>query len=135
MPQGSNTVLCIEDEPGVVELIRLILERRGLQVVGAGSGPEGLEAIRNLHPRLVLLDLMLPGMDGWEVYRRMKADATMKNIPVIVVTAKAANIDEMLARYIAKVDDYVKKPFALQELVEKVDRVLGPPGQQAGGTA
>ncbi len=135
MPQDSKTVLCIEDEPGVIELIRLILERRGLNVVGAESGPDGLSAIRKLHPRLVLLDLMLPGMDGWEVYRRMKADAAMKNIPVIVVTAKAANIDEMLARYIAKVDDYIKKPFALQELVEKVDRVLGTPSQQPSAPA
>ncbi len=134
MPQDSQTVLCIEDEPGVIELIRLILERRGLQVVGAASGPEGLSAVRQLRPKLVLLDLMLPGMDGWEVYRRMKADEATKNIPVIVVTAKAANIDEMLARYIAKVDDYIKKPFALQELVEKVDRVLGAaPPQSSGG--
>ncbi len=130
MPQDSKTVLCIEDEPGVIELIRLILERRGLQVVGAESGPEGLSAIQHLRPTLVLLDLMLPGMDGWEVYRRMKADEMMKKIPVIVVTAKAANIDEMLARHIAKVDDYVKKPFALQELVEKVDRVLNRASEQ-----
>jgi two-component system, OmpR family, response regulator VicR len=124
MSEDSKTVVCIEDEPGVIELIRLILERRGLEVVGAENGPEGLAAIRQSHPMLVLLDLMLPGMDGWEVYRRMKADEAMKNIPVIVVTAKAEGIDEVLAKHIAKVDDYIKKPFSLQELWQSIDRVM-----------
>ena len=123
MAQQSNTVVCIEDEPGVIELIRLILERRGLTVVGAESGEAGLEAIRQSRPALVLLDLMLPGMDGWEIYRRMKADQAMKSIPVIIVTAKAEGIDEVLAKQVAKVDDYIKKPFSLQELLQSVERV------------
>lgn len=124
MPQDSKTVVCIEDETGVLELIRLILTRRELEIVGAESGAEGLALIRQLRPALVLLDLMLPGMDGWEVYRRMKADETMKNIPVIVVTAKAAGVDEVLAKQIAKVDEYIKKPFSIEELTQSVDRVL-----------
>src|SRR5512136_2162731 len=124
MSEDSKTVVCIEDEAGVIELIRLILERRGLEVVGAENGPDGLAAIRQHNPMLVLLDLMLPGMDGWEVYRRMKADDEMKSIPVIVVTAKAEGIDEVLAKHIAKVDDYIKKPFSLQELWQSIDRVM-----------
>jgi len=124
MSSKPDTVVCIEDEPGVIELIRLILERRGLKVVGAGSGVQGLEVVRQVRPSLVLLDLMMPGMDGWEVYRRMKADAIMKTIPVIIVTAKAEGIDEVLAKHIAKVDDYIKKPFSLQELLQSIDRVL-----------
>jgi CheY-like chemotaxis protein len=125
MSSEPRTVVCIEDEPGVIELIRLILERRGLKVVGAGGGVEGLQVIRQVKPSLVLLDLMMPGMDGWEVYRRMKADAMMKTIPVIIVTAKAEGIDEVLAKHIAKVDDYIKKPFSLQELLQAIERVLG----------
>jgi len=124
MSEDSKIVVCIEDEAGVIELIRLILERRGLEVVGAENGPDGLVAIRQSNPMLVLLDLMLPGMDGWEVYRRMKADDAMKNIPVIVVTARAEGIDEVLAKHIAKVDDYIKKPFSLQELWQSIDRVM-----------
>ncbi len=124
MSLESATIVCIEDEPGVIELIRLILERRGLKVVGAGSGAEGLDAVRQVQPDVVLLDLMMPGMDGWEVYRRMKADATMKTIPVIIVTAKAEGIDEVLAKHIAKVDDYIKKPFSLQELLQAIEKVL-----------
>jgi two-component system alkaline phosphatase synthesis response regulator PhoP len=124
MSSESATIVCIEDEPGVIELIRLILERRGLKVVGAGSGSEGLEIIRQVRPAVVLLDLMMPGMDGWEVYRRMKADAMMRTIPVIIVTAKAEGIDEVLAKHIAKVDDYIKKPFSLQELLQAIEKVL-----------
>ncbi len=124
MSSEPDTVVCIEDEPGVIGLIRLILERRGLKVMGAGNGVEGLEVIRQVKPSLVLLDLMMPGMDGWEVYRRMKADAMMRTIPVIILTAKAEGIDEVLAKHIAKVDDYIKKPFSLQELTQAIERVL-----------
>jgi len=70
------------------------------------------------------LDLMMPDMDGWEVYQQMKADPELKNIPVIVVTAKAQSIDKILGLHIAKVDDYVTKPFGPQELLQSVERVL-----------
>ncbi len=117
-------VVCVEDEPGVVDLIQLIFSRRGWQVMGALSGPEGLDLIRQERPDLVLLDLMLPGISGWVVYQHLKADEATRDIPVIVVTAKVDGIDEVLAKYIAKVDDYVKKPFSPQELLNSVDRVL-----------
>ena len=125
MTAGKRSVVCIEDESEMIDLIRLILGRRGFELTGATGGVEGLEAIRRVKPDLVLLDLMMPGMDGWEVYRRMKADAMMKTIPVIIVTAKAEGIDEVLAKHIAKVDDYIKKPFSLQELLQAIERVLG----------
>lgn len=124
MSERKLKVVCVEDEPGVIDLIRLILDRRGWQVVGALSGTEGLDVIRRERPDLVLLDLMLPGMGGWAVYQRMKADEATRDIPVIVVTAKAEGIDEVLAKYIAKVDEYVKKPFSPQELLDSIDRVL-----------
>jgi len=89
-------ILCIEDEPEMIDLIRLILGRRGYEVHGATGGVEGARLVRELLPDLVLLDLMMPDMDGWEVYQQMKADQTTRNIPVIVVTAKAQNIDKVL---------------------------------------
>lgn len=120
-----KSILCIEDEPEMIDLIRLILSRRGFEVRGAPSGEDGLKMMRESRPDLVLLDLMMPGMDGWEVYQQMKADDATKNIPVIVVTAKAQNIDKVLGLHIAKVDDYIAKPFGPQELVESVEKVLG----------
>jgi CheY-like chemotaxis protein len=73
---------------------------------------------------LVLLDLMMPDMDGWEVYQQIKADPDTRDIPVIVVTAKAQSIDKVLGLHIAKVDDYISKPFSPQELLDSVDQVL-----------
>jgi two-component system, OmpR family, response regulator VicR len=123
--KSAKMILCIEDEPEMIDLIRLILSRRGFDIRGANGGKEGLEVIRKEHPDLILLDLMMPEMDGWEVYQQMKADEATKNIPVIVVTAKAQSIDKVLGLHIAKVDDYISKPFSPQELLASVDNVLG----------
>jgi DNA-binding response OmpR family regulator len=120
----TKRILCIEDEQEMIDLIRLILTRRGFEVIGANGGKQGLEIIQAEKPDLVLLDLMMPDMDGWEVYQQMKADDTMRNIPVIVVTAKAQSIDKVLGLHIAKVDDYIAKPFSPQELMTSVDAVL-----------
>ena len=117
-------ILCIEDEPEMIDLIRLILGRRGFDVHGAAGGMEGIKLVRQLLPDLVLLDLMMPDMDGWEVYQQMKADDSTRNIPVIVVTAKAQNIDKVLGLHIAKVDDYIAKPFSPQELMDSVEKVF-----------
>ena len=122
---NNKRILCIEDEPEMIDLIRLILGRRGFQVEGADGGKEGIEKIHNSPPDLVLLDLMMPDMDGWEVYQQMKAEEPTKNIPVIVVTAKAQSIDKVLGLHIAKVDDYIAKPFSPQELLNSVEKVLG----------
>jgi len=122
---STKRILCIEDEPEMIDLICLILGRRGYDVQGAAGGVEGLRLVREIRPDLVLLDLMMPIMDGWEVYQQMKADESTRDIPVIVVTAKAQNIDKVLALHIAKVDDYIAKPFSPQELLESVEKVLG----------
>jgi len=131
MSEIKKKVVCVEDEPEIIDLIRLILGRKGFDLTGATGGLEGLEAIRRVKPDLVLLDLMMPDMDGWEVYQQMKADPELKNIPVIVVTAKAQSIDKILGLHIAKVDDYVTKPFGPQELLQSVERVLATKAQAA----
>ncbi len=117
-------VVCVEDEPEMIDLIRLILNRKGYEVIGADGGKKGLDAIRQQKPDLVLLDLMMPDMDGWEVYQQLKADKDTREIPVIVVTAKAQSIDKVLGLHIAKVDDYISKPFSPQELLDSVEQVL-----------
>lgn len=125
----AKRVVCVEDDPDMIELIRLILSRRGLDVHGAPDGKAGVKLISELLPDLVLLDLMMPGMDGWEVYQQIKAAPATKHIPVIVVTAKAQNIDKVLGLRIAKVDDYIAKPFSPQDLMDSVDRVLDKAGE------
>ncbi len=120
----AKRILCIEDEPEMIDLIRLILGRRGFEVIGAAGGNAGIKAVREQLPDLVLLDLMMPDMDGWEVYQQMKANESTRNIPVIVVTAKAQSIDKVLGLHIAKVDDYISKPFSPQELLNSVEKII-----------
>ena len=120
----KKRILCIEDDEDMVDLIRLILTRRGFEVLGASRGASGLEIIRKEKPDLVLLDLMMPEMDGWEVYQQIKSDEATQNTPVIVVTAKAQSIDRVLGLHIAKVDDYISKPFSPQELLDSIESVF-----------
>lgn len=125
----SKRVLCIEDHPEMIELIRLILGRQGFEVEGAIGGREGLRIMRDNPPDLVLLDLMMPDIDGWEVYRQIKADEVLKGIPVIAVTAKAQSIDRVLGLHIAGMDDFITKPFGPKELISSVERVLAGHGR------
>ena len=120
----TKRVVCIEDEPAMIDLIRLILSRKGYTVTGATGGREGLEHVQSSQPDIVLLDLMMPDMDGWEVYQKLKAHESTREIPVIVVTAKAQSIDKVLGLHIAKVDDYITKPFGPQDLIESIEKVL-----------
>ena len=124
MVEVSRKIVYIEDEQEMIDLVRLILVRKGYEVIGASGGREGLDQIRKQLPDAVLLDLMMPDMDGWDVYQQMKADEATRHIPVIVVTAKAQSIDKVLGLHIAKVEDYISKPFSPQELVNSLERVL-----------
>lgn len=122
---NKKRILCVEDDPEMIDLIRLILAQQGFKVEGAEGGQAGLDMIRKSPPDLLLLDLMMPEVDGWEVYQQIKADPKTKDIPVIIVTAKAQNIDKVLGIHIAKVDDYISKPFSPQVLLESINKVLG----------
>jgi two-component system response regulator VicR len=117
-------ILCIDDEKEILDLIHLILGRKGYEVAGAIGGEAGLAKARSWKPDLVLLDLMMPDMDGWEVFHRLRADETLAKVPVVVVTARAQSIDRVLGLHVARVNDYISKPFTPQDLVESVERVL-----------
>ena len=125
MDDERKIVLYVEDEPEMIDLVRLILSRKGFNVVGAHGGKEGLSMIQQHCPDLVLLDLMMPDMDGWDVYQHIKSGENTRHIQVIVITAKAQSIDKVLGLKIARVDDYISKPFSPNDLVASVQRVLG----------
>lgn len=124
MAETTRRVVYIEDEAEMIDLVRLILNRKGFEVIGASGGKEGLDLMHQDPPELVLLDLMMPDIDGWDVYQQMKADEALRMIPVIVITAKAQNIDRVLGLHIARVEDYIAKPFTPQELTDSVEKVL-----------
>ncbi|HIE58276.1 MAG TPA: response regulator [Anaerolineales bacterium] len=124
MEQQGKKIVYVEDEQEMIDLVKLILTRKGYQVIGAAGGRAGLDTIRAEIPDLVLLDLMMPDIEGWDVYQQIRSDEATRHIPVIVVTAKAQNIDKVLGLHIAKVNDYIPKPFSPQDLVSSVERVL-----------
>jgi two-component system alkaline phosphatase synthesis response regulator PhoP len=127
-------VLVIEDEPDILEVIQYNLEREGYKVVVCRNGEQGLSRIRTDNPDLVILDLMLPGMDGVEVCRQVKADPVTRAIPIVMVTAKSEESDIVLGLGIGA-DDYITKPFSPRELVARIKVVLrrGPLREQSGG--
>ncbi len=124
MEQPGKRVIYFEDDNDMVELVRIILGREGYHVEGIAEGQAGIKAVQQNSPDVVLLDLMLPDMDGWEIYKQLKHDELTADIPVIVITAKAQSIDKVLGLEIAKVDDYISKPFRPDELVERIKEVL-----------
>lgn len=125
MIADDKRIVCIEDEPDMIELLRTILEVKGFKVIGADGGVVGLETVRREKPDLILLDLMMPDMDGWEVFQQVKDDPDLRNIPIVVVTAKAQSIDKVLGLYIARAEDYITKPFKVQDLVDSIENLVG----------
>ena len=118
---SKGTVLLVEDEASIADLVRLYLERDGFRVVWRTDGPSGLAAVDAERPRIVLLDLMLPGMDGFEVTRALRQRGG--RVPIIVVTAREEEADRVLGLELGA-DDYVTKPFSPRELVARVKAVL-----------
>ncbi len=121
---SPTKIVCIDDKPEMVELVRLILAKRNYEFYSAQDGREGLQVVNSTLPDLVLLDLMMPDMDGWEVYHKMKANPETADIPIIILTARGQSIDKVLGLHIAKADDYITKPFSPQELLTAIEKVL-----------
>lgn len=116
----AQTVLIIEDDLNTSNLVRLYLEREAFRVLAAGDGDSGLALARQYAPDLVILDLMLPRLDGWEVCRRLRQQS---DVPVIMLTARGEEIDRVAGLTLGA-DDYVVKPFSPRELVARVKAVL-----------
>jgi two-component system alkaline phosphatase synthesis response regulator PhoP len=119
----KERVLIIEDELNIIELVAYNLEKEGWLVSKAQTGEEGLEKIEEEHPDIILLDLMLPGIDGMEICRRTRQNKLTKDIPIIILTAKAEEADRVLGLE-SGADDYVTKPFSPRELVARIRAVL-----------
>ncbi|HVG97989.1 MAG TPA: response regulator transcription factor [Chloroflexota bacterium] len=116
----AGSILVVEDEESIVELVRLYLTKEGFRVNVARDGQEALETARRLPPDLVVLDLMLPRVDGWEVCRRLRKES---NVPVIMLTARDEDVDKIVGLELGA-DDYMTKPFNPRELVARIKAVL-----------
>jgi len=129
-------ILVVEDEADILDVLAYTLAREGFHVLSTRDGGEAAAIARREAPRLVLLDLMLPGLDGLEVCRKLKADAVTRDIPVVMLTAKGEESDVVLGLGIGA-DDYITKPFSPKELVARVKAVLrrGPLRADEGADA
>ncbi|MEK7477617.1 MAG: response regulator [Candidatus Coatesbacteria bacterium] len=130
---AAGRIVVIEDEADILEVIRYNLAREGYKVITSRDGEEGLAVVRTEAPDLLLLDLMLPGLDGIEICRRLKEDPVTKPIPIVMVTAKGEESDIVLGLGVGA-DDYVTKPFSPKELLARVKAVLrrGPLREERG---
>jgi len=128
---AKPTILIVEDEADIRELVRYHLEQEGYAVEEADSGEKALERAAAIRPALVVLDLMLPGTDGLEVCRRLRTDDTLRELPVIMLTAKGTEVDRILGLELGA-DDYITKPFSPRELVARVRAVLRRAASPAG---
>jgi two-component system response regulator VicR len=120
---STKKVLVVDDEPDTLELVKLVLESGGFEVILANNGMEALAEIEKIKPDIVLLDIMMPDMDGWDVFRKIKERNS--EIPIAILTAKAQNIDKLLGLHVLKADDYITKPFGKNELIGKVKKLTG----------
>ncbi|TYP54927.1 response regulator transcription factor [Thermosediminibacter litoriperuensis] len=120
---AKEKILVVDDEPNILELVKFNLENSGFKVITAADGQQALDLVQEEQPDLVILDIMLPGIDGMEVCRILRRQRTTRDIPVILLTAKTEEIDKVLGLEMGA-DDYITKPFSPRELAARVKAVL-----------
>lgn len=116
----AKTLLIIEDDSNIRELLRLYLEQEGYAIESAADGAEGLRVFKRIHPDLVLLDVMMPNMDGWQVIKEIRAAS---KTPVIMLTAKSETFDKVSGLELGA-DDYIAKPFEMREVIARIHAVM-----------
>ena len=119
----SSPILIVDDEPDTLELIEFNLKAAGFRCLTAGDGTEALRKAREFHPQLIILDLMIPEIDGLEVCKLLRRDVNTASIPIIMLTAKASEIDRVLGLELGA-NDYLTKPFSPRELVLRIKNLL-----------
>ena len=120
---ARERILLIEDEPDIAEVLQYNLQKEGFQVELASRGDAGLESVRRDNPDLILLDLMLPGLDGLELTRLLKRDPATAHLPIVMLTARSEEVDRIVGLELGA-DDYISKPFSPREVVLRVKAVL-----------
>jgi len=120
---SKEKILIIEDEKDIIKMLDYNLKKEGFNILSIRNGEDAIGSARNEHPDLIILDLMLPGMDGLEVCRAIKGDSKTASIPIIMLTAKSQESDKVVGLELGA-DDYVTKPFSLRELIARIKAVL-----------
>ncbi len=120
---APHTILIVDDDPNVLELVRVNCVARGFDVLTAGDGFEALRVVEQRMPELIILDVMMPEMDGWEVCKQIR-DKYQDSIRIVMLTAKDTARDKIIGKNILKADEYLTKPFDIDELLATVTQLL-----------
>ena len=120
---SEEKILVVDDEDHILELIKFNLEKEGYKVITCGNGINALKLIKEEIPKIILLDLMLPGMDGYDICKAIRRDENISHIPVIMITAKGEELDKILGLELGA-DDYITKPFSVREMIARIKAVL-----------
>ena len=121
---AKGRILVVDDEIYIVHILDFSLGMEGYEVVTALDGEQALEKARSEKPDLIVLDIMMPKLDGYETCKRLKADPATKDVPVILLSAKGRNVDQKVGFEVGA-DDYITKPFSPRKLVERINAILG----------
>jgi CheY-like chemotaxis protein len=122
--ENNKTIMVVDDNPDIITIVRTILEGKGFNVLSASSGAECLEALKTRKPDLIVLDIMMPEMDGLEVLTRLKAMTEFTSVPVVLLTAKV-QYEDVLGGYKLGADYYITKPFTSTQLINGINLLLG----------
>ncbi|MDD3804239.1 MAG: response regulator [bacterium] len=121
--QNLKKILIIDDDEDIISLIKIILENENYAVIGASSGEEGIKTAIKQKPELILLDIMMPVMDGWEILKMLRTEESTRKIPVAMLTCKTDVKDKLTGLQEGAID-YITKPFSPEELIERVDKIF-----------
>jgi CheY-like chemotaxis protein len=124
-------VMVVDDNPDVVRVVKGILEASGHDVIGASGGEEALERLKYIRPHLILLDIMMPELDGWQTLRLIRKKEGFSDVPVSMLTAKTLSLDIMCQEDIEELVDYIQKPFSKDGLIKRVNKILKSSDQRA----
>ena len=120
---AKKTILVVDDEPPIVQVVGDLLKQQGYKVMEATSGKETLEILKKSKPDLILLDIMMPGMDGWDVVEKIKSNKNLEKIPIVFLTAKIDPISRSMGSLAST--DYITKPFDNKDLIRRVKNIIG----------
>jgi|GEM_PF-1152017 len=120
----SKTIIIIEDDSQIADLIEILLESQALQVRHYDDGREGLAAVRDFSPDLILLDINVPGMNGWDIYDAVRGGNATQHIPIIILSVSQQTFDRRVSFVHSRIDFFMNKPFDIIELREKIDSIL-----------
>jgi two-component system response regulator VicR len=118
-------ILIVDDDPDIADLVKLVLETDNFEVDSALSPETAYEKAKAYRPDAILLDLLMPRVDGWTVFKQLRQDPSFDNVPIAILTAKSQQVDQMVGLHIMNADAYITKPFGKQELIDKTYELIG----------